>query len=218
MLTARCYCLVDQPTKTAMDRRDHIIQSGLSILREHGYSGFTQPRVAALAGLRQSHLTYYHPTRLDLLAAIGRAAVDRQLIAVDVVLAKVMSAESATQMMAQLLTNHGNTRILMALAQAADETQELRELFRELADGIVSRLCVTLTRLGHPAVSEELGRLFHALLVGLAVVDLATSRTNGKARMVSIIGNAFLLMMRGSGPATPPPSKTQMSRTRERKI
>ena len=42
--------------------------------------------VAGLAGLRQSHLTYYYPTRVDLLAAVARAAIDGQLAAVDAVL------------------------------------------------------------------------------------------------------------------------------------
>ena len=63
------------------DRRQDIIEAGLATLREHGYAGFTQPRVAARAGLRQSHLTYYYPTRIDLLTAVGRAAIDRQLAA-----------------------------------------------------------------------------------------------------------------------------------------
>ncbi|MHC5540598.1 TetR family transcriptional regulator, partial [Singulisphaera rosea] len=53
------------------DRRQEIIEAGLATLRERGYSGFTQPRVATRAGLRQSHLTYYYPTRADLLAAVG---------------------------------------------------------------------------------------------------------------------------------------------------
>ncbi len=68
------------------DRRQEIIEAGLATLREHGYAGFTQPRVATRAGLRQSHLTYYYPTRVDLLTAVARAAVDRQLAAADRVL------------------------------------------------------------------------------------------------------------------------------------
>ena len=73
------------------DRRHDIVEAGLAVLREHGYTGFTQPRIAARVGLRQSHLTYYYPTRLDLLEAVGRTAItsisnfsagDRQLVIV----------------------------------------------------------------------------------------------------------------------------------------
>ena len=113
------------------------MEAGLATLREHGYAAFTQPRVAARAGLRQSHITYYHPTRLDLLAAVGRAAVDRQLAAVDATLGALSSREEAAQAIANLVTRHENTRVLMALAQAGDEEPRLREHFRELADGNV---------------------------------------------------------------------------------
>ena len=65
------------------DRRQDIINASLAVLKASGYAGFTQPRVAAEVGLRQSHLTYYFPTRVDLLAAVARVAIDRQLVAVD---------------------------------------------------------------------------------------------------------------------------------------
>jgi lactate dehydrogenase-like 2-hydroxyacid dehydrogenase len=63
----------------------------------------------------------------------------------------------------------------MALAQAADEEPSLRSLFRELADGIVSRLGQHLENL-HLDATEEQVKLIHSRSVGLAVVDLATQR------------------------------------------
>ena len=60
------------------DRRKHIIDAGLGLLREEGLPGLTQPRIATRTGLRQSHLTYYYPTRAALVAAVARAAVDTQ--------------------------------------------------------------------------------------------------------------------------------------------
>ena len=190
------------------DRRQHIVEAGLATLREHGYAGFTQPRVAARAGLRQSHLTYYHPTRLDLLAAVGRAAVDRQLAAVDATLGGHSSPEAAANAIAALITQHGNTRVLMALAQAGDEAPKLRELFRELADGIVA--CVTRTILKHhdPAAAERSARLLHALSVGLAVVDLATGRSDGKQRAVDVLEAALRLIAGEVGRAGPPSPAT----------
>ena len=187
------------------DRRQHIIEAGLATLREHGYAGFTQPRVAARAGLRQSHLTYYHPTRLDLLAAVGRAAVDRQLAAVDAVLGGGHSSpEAAARAIAELITQHGNTRVLMALAQAGDEQPRLRELFRELADGIVARVARSI--LGHhdPAAAEvPAARLLHALAVGLAVVDLATGRPDGTQRAAGVLETALRLIAGGAEPSKP---------------
>lgn len=185
--------------KGLKDRKQEIIDAGLATLREHGYAGFTQPRVAARAGLRQSHITYYHPTRLDLLAAVARAAVDRQLLAVEATLAVLASVEAAADAIADLVTRHENTRVLMALAQAGDEEPRLRELFRELADGIVSRVLAFLSRLRGEPVGEEVARFLHALSVGVAVVDLATGRPDGKQRADTVIGTALRLIAGRAG-------------------
>jgi AcrR family transcriptional regulator len=56
------------------DRREVILKAAIATLREYGYSGFTQPRVAKRADVRQSHLTYYFPTRLALLEGVARLA------------------------------------------------------------------------------------------------------------------------------------------------
>ncbi len=173
------------------DRRQDIIEAGLAVLREHGYTGFTQPRVAARAGLRQSHLTYYHPTRLDLLEAVGRAAIDRQLAAVGTMLGGLTSLDAAAHAIATLVSRHENTRVLMALAQAADEEPRLRELFRELADGIVVGVTRLLGRFGVPTASDEPSRLLHALSVGLAVVGLATGRADNTERAAGVLRAAL---------------------------
>src|ERR1700710_3146520 len=106
------------------DRRSKIVEAAISVLRELGYSGLTQPRVAERAGMRQSHLTYYFPTRLDLLTAAARAAVDGQLAALDKLL-DGRSPRAAADSLAHLLMRSENTRLLMALAEAADKEPEL---------------------------------------------------------------------------------------------
>jgi AcrR family transcriptional regulator len=171
------------------DRRQEIIEAGLATLREHGYSGFTQPRVASRAGLRQSHLTYYYPTRVDLLAAVGRVAIDGQLAALDAVF-NGSSSDAVAGAIAKLTVRHENTRVLMALAQAADQEPQLRTLFCELADGIISRVGRFLKTL-NPAATEADARLLHGVAVGLAVVDLATGREDGEGRAADVIKAAL---------------------------
>jgi AcrR family transcriptional regulator len=39
-------------------------------MRSEGLKKMTQPKVAAAAGIRQSHLTYYFPKRVDLIVAL----------------------------------------------------------------------------------------------------------------------------------------------------
>jgi AcrR family transcriptional regulator len=180
------------------DRRRDIIEAGLATLREYGYSGFTQPQVASRAGLRQSHLTYYYPTRVDLLAAVGRAAIDGQLAAVDAVF-DGSSSEGMASAIAKVAVRHENTRVMMALAQAADQEPRLRALFRELADGIASRAGRFLKTL-NPAATEVDARLLHALSVGLAVVDLATDRTDGRRRASTVLEAALTMISKGARP------------------
>jgi DNA-binding transcriptional regulator YbjK len=177
--------------RTTQDRREDIIEAGLATLREYGFVGFTQPRVAKCAGLRQSHLTYYFPTRLDLLTAVARAEIDRQLGAVDKVLSG--SAKQAASAITKMTAHYENTRVMMALAQAADHDASLQELFRELADGIVSRSGQFLQSLNEKSTPED-ARLLHALSVGLAVVDLATGRPDGAKRTIAVLDRALTLL------------------------
>lgn len=185
------------------DRRQDIIEAELATLREHGYAGFTQPRVATRAGLRQSHLTYYYPTRADLLAAVGRAAIDGQLAAADAVL-NGSSADKVAGALAKVVVRHENTRVLMALAQAADQAPGLRALFRELADGIVQRARRFLNVL-NPAASEIDAQLLHSLLVGLAVLDLATGRPDGERRAGAVLTAALAMIAKGDRQGLPGP-------------
>jgi len=177
-------------------RRQDILRAGLEVLRECGYAGFTQPRVATRAGLRQSHLTYYFPTRVDLLKAVGRAAIDGQLLAVDAVL-RGKSPQIVARAFAKLAARHENTRVLMSLAQAADQEPDLRALFRELADGIVSRLERFLKTLD-PDATEADARIIHSLVVGLSVVDLATGRKGDTAAIANVIVAALSLSSKRS--------------------
>ena len=171
------------------DRREIILKAAIAILREHGFSGFTQPRVAKRADVRQSHLTYYFPTRLALLEGVARLAVDGQLAALQSIVG-LTSVPAVIKNITAMIGRHENTRVLMALAQAADEEPSLRSLFRELANGIVLRLRQLLENL-HLDATEEQVFLIHSLSVGMAVVDLATQRPHSKRRVEAILESLF---------------------------
>jgi len=85
----------------------------------------------------------------------------------------------------------------MALAQAADQEPSLRELFRELADGIGLRAGRLLEQLNVPATDEH-RYLLHAVSVGFAVIDLATARKDAQRRAARALEALFTLMARGT--------------------
>jgi AcrR family transcriptional regulator len=187
------YLLVTQQRRYVMqDRRTAILQAALAVLSEHGYAGFTQPRVATRAGMRQSHLTYYFPTRLALFEAVAQHAIETQLAALDATL-DASSARAAARSLARVAGRAESVRVLMALAQAADEEPSVRELFRDMTSAIGVRAGVLLQKLGIPVSSKHLD-LLHALTVGLAVTNLATGRADGEERAAALIQNILLLL------------------------
>jgi len=175
------------------DRRKDILQAGLALLREQGLAGLTQPRVAAKVGLRQSHLTYYYPTRTDLLAAVARAGMEAQLSAIRSLFKGLSSPEQGAERIAAVTVRHETTRVLAALNQAADQELAVRAVFNELLGGFMEEFGSLFEKL-ELASTEARIDLFHALFVGLSVIDLATARRNGKARAKAVLGLAFYML------------------------
>lgn len=172
------------------DRRQTILEAGLAILREEGLAGFTQPRVAAKAGLRQGNLTYYFPTRTDLLAGVAEIAIKRQLAAARQMVTGVSNVAEAVDTIAATTVRHANTRLLVALNQAADAEPSLGLLFNHLTDGFTDELGILLKKLALPSDKASID-LIHALFVGLSVIDLATSRPEGEERSRAALQNVF---------------------------
>jgi AcrR family transcriptional regulator len=179
--------------KTPQDRRGAILEAGLAVLREEGLAGFTQPNVAAKAGLRQGNLTYYFATRADLLAAVARAAIDLQLGAAKALLGSAKSLNDATTAMGAVVVRHANTRVFVALNQAADQEPALQALFSELLDGFVEAITDFLKRMNLRPTQSHVD-LLHAVFVGLSVIDLATGRKNGSARALAVLKTFFKLL------------------------
>lgn len=172
------------------DRRKQIIDAGLSLLREEGLSGLTQPRIAARTGLRQSHLTYYYPTRATLLAAVARAAIELQGGAARALTSRIRSIDSAAEVIAEAAGRHENTRVLVALNQAAEQEPEVRALFNELLDNFFGEIVTLYDKLGLAQEPAHVD-LLHALFVGLSVIDLATCRPDQRARSKAALDLAF---------------------------
>ena len=62
-----------------MSVKERLLEAGVTLLREQGIAALTQPRIARQAGVSQSHLTYYFPTRNVLLLAIAEHSIAQDL-------------------------------------------------------------------------------------------------------------------------------------------
>lgn len=56
---------------------DDIVGVAIELLAKGGFANFSALKVAKRYGIRQSHLTYYFPTRDDLLAAMSETLITR---------------------------------------------------------------------------------------------------------------------------------------------
>lgn len=174
-------------------RKQAIVEAGLAILRAEGLHAFTQPRVAAAAGLRQSHLTYYFPTRAALLAAVLELAVEQQVAVAEQAVSASATREHALAIATRAVLFHQNTRVLVALCQATDQDPTLRELFNKLSAGVVRALAALMNRLGFPVTAARVD-LLHSVIVGLSVLALATGRDDAGGRTTAVLSNTLALL------------------------
>lgn len=181
------------------DRRQQIVNAGLAILREEGLPGLTQPRICARTGLRQSHLTYYYPTRLDLLTAVTRAAIERRRVAAQAAAAGINSIDEAVSQIAVFTAKHENTRVLLALMQAVDQHPTLRALYDEMTNDMLATIQSVFVTLGLARTRANID-LLHTLIVGLSVVDLATGRSDGQDRARAVLATAFQMLTAQQNP------------------
>ena len=158
-------------TNKEKDVRTRLMDAALAILKEAGLLALTQPAVARRAGVKQGHLTYYFPSRRDLLTAVAVEVSESLLSEFDAVAAAAADLTVAPKIASGRKARE-RTRLLLSFVLAADEEPEIRDMFRELTRTIRARLGDGLGAAGLPNDTATLA-LVHALCVGLAVLDLA---------------------------------------------
>jgi len=166
------------------DKRSDIAEAALALVQEDGLAGMTQPRVAKRLGLRQSHVTYYFPTRRELLAAVTELAVQRRIAALDA-MRRARTLQQKVRALADVLVDPEQTRVLLALAQIADSESALRPQFRALAEGIAPAATSVLQAAGAEASPDAIA-LLQTTSTGLAVVALATGQTD-RAPLIGLL-------------------------------
>lgn len=155
------------------DIKDKILDAAVQLLVEQGAAALTQPKIAAAAGVRQSHLTYYFPKRNDLLLAItlhwGKlhmAAAAQRMEPGTVTLAQL------TQFIGDRVVDAGRVRIILSLMVASEEDPRIKESLASFIETERQATGTMLSVVGLPH-DERLRAVVHATLVGFAVLNLA---------------------------------------------
>jgi AcrR family transcriptional regulator len=157
-----------------MHVRSRILEAALGLLAESGAHELTQPRVARAAGVRQSHLTYYFPTRGELLQEVARYSIEK--------LAGQLAHSrpgALPEGIAAGAADKRRSRVMLGLVAAADRDPKIKQRLR--------RFIAELRQLMTPALAAggletDPGSVafFHSVVVGCAVLQLA--RDNAEAR------------------------------------
>ena len=193
--------LATRPKPTsASSARERILFAAVEILNADGFGALTQTRVAERAGLRQSHVTYYFPTRNDLLretAAFGcNTMVDVMAGAID---SGMLTIETLREFIAPDIHDRRFARLMCALTVASDEDESIKPWLKTFEDANQERFILSFQKLGL-AINESDIELFHATLVGSLMLDLGESSDESLARARRVAFRAFDALVASASP------------------
>ena len=178
------------------DVRTSILEAALTLLADHGVSKLTQPGVARAAGIRQSHLTYYFPTRADLLKATALYSIESMIgmlsrRAQDGKLSPDLLAQIASEMVG----DKRRARVVLGLVVTSDEDREIKTFLRDFVDRVRAGIGRVVELLGLPADPERIA-LFHTLVVGAAVLHIARDNTASRRESAAMVRFAVEQLLR----------------------
>jgi len=156
------------------DIRTRILAAALHVLHETGVTDLTQPKVAKAAGVTQGHLTYYFPTRNQLLLAVARhslEALSSQMLESGR-RGGLQSIDQIAFAFATAVTDTRRGRVLLGLVIACDEDPGIRDAFRKFIVEIRGMIGHLLGSLGLRNDPDSVAA-FHAHAIGLAALNLA---------------------------------------------
>jgi len=186
-----------------MGIKDDILTAGSTLLREKGVTALTQPQIALAANIKQSHLTYYFPTRSNLLLAIAEFTLSALM---DNVAAQLQAKPKSTTLadaISRIMIEGFPPRVFIGLIVAADSDPDIRKLLRKLIRHVRTSIQRLLEQAGI-AADAEAARLFHATIIGLAVMHQA--RMNKESADEVRDGIATIIRV-----LTPKPTKRALS-------
>jgi AcrR family transcriptional regulator len=155
-----------------MGIKEDILMAGSTLLREKGVTALTQPQIAQAANIKQSHLTYYFPTRTNLLLAIAEFTLSTLMENVAAQLAVKPHGKTLADAISKIMIEGLPPRVILGLIVAADSDPDIRKLLRKLIRHVRTAIQHLLQQAGI-AADDEAARLFHATIVGLAVMHQA---------------------------------------------
>ena len=167
-----------------MHVRERILEAALGLLAERGAHELTQPRVAKAAGVRQSHLTYYFPTRADLLQEVARYSIGK--LAGQLEHARPGAVPEG---IAAGAADKRRSRVMLGLVTAADRDAKTKQRMRKFVQELRGRMTRVLAVGGMKTDAESVA-FFHSCVVGCAILQLARDNPEARAEAKAVLKKA----------------------------
>jgi AcrR family transcriptional regulator len=174
-----------------MDVRSRILDAALGMLAEGGAHELTQPRVAKAAGVRQSHLTYYFPTRGELLQEVARHSIEK--LAGQLAHGKPGALPEA---IATGAADKRRSRVMLGLVMAADRDPKIKRRMRAFVRELRARMAPVLEAGGLDVAPENVA-FFHSTIIGCAVLQLARDNAEARAEARMVLKKAAACIAKG---------------------
>jgi len=183
------------PPDDATDVRQRILDAALGLMAEHGFMEVTQPKIARAAGVRQSHLTYYFPTRGELLKAIAMHSIETLLgpLAAGASAGK-LTPELFAQVAGDALADKRRARVMLGLIVSSEEDREIKQFLRDFVVRVRDTMTDVARLLGRDPDQINIVAL-HMLFVGATVLNVARDDANSRrecAEIARLAVEAFL--------------------------
>jgi AcrR family transcriptional regulator len=180
---------------------ERILDAALCILGESGIRNLTQVQVANRARVRQSHLTYYFPTRDDLLDAVTERAVDGIVSGFRRVTTAPTKGgqKQLLERLARSVTDVAHMRMFVAMIVEADADPTVRRVMRRATERIEAALAEALG--GDDA--RQRARLVLAAIWGLGLYQFfmrpASNASPTRAYLSWLVGASTAPQAAGGG-------------------
>ncbi len=214
----------------AATARVRILTAGVEVLHSDGFAALTQQAVAEKAGVRQSHITYYFPTRLDLLQATAQFGAECMMNPIsNAAISGVVTYEQFRELLLPDFSDRNWWRLMTALVNACSESDGIRSWIAQFDAQIRDRLREGFKAFG--IVFSDLDIEFlHATYIGAITLDMQVQTDASQARAREIVGMGIDLLVTktqhtkhtisksnkaASRSTTLPPRRTPLRKTRK---
>lgn len=182
--------------------RERIVNAALELAQTIGVQGMSQARVAAAAGIRQSHLTYYFPTRADLIKATVYAIRDQMLDATRNALSVSDNLTDPVQALREFCLREvcdlNKARLVLSLMVVAEQEPSLHHWQEEFVEEDLGQWVAVYRQLGLDPKAEEI-ELFHTTYIGATLVAGRSGTDAAFQRARRVAGMAFDRLLLSSG-------------------